>query len=57
MHQLCIGCHAQVAQEYEMADFARCAFCHVAPAGNATAKELRKRHPEPAGKRLALPNY
>ncbi len=57
LHQLCIGCHAELAQRDQKPDFARCANCHRSADESVAAQELQKRHPEPAGKRLALPIY
>jgi Ni/Fe-hydrogenase subunit HybB-like protein len=57
MHQLCIGCHAELAQRNQNPDFARCAHCHRSADESLAAQELRVRHPEPAGKRLVLPIY
>ena len=39
MHELCIGCHTQVAREKGKPDFARCATCHKETRGLTDATD------------------
>ncbi len=56
MHQLCIGCHADMAQMTDRPDIARCATCHNGEDYFA-AQGLPERPRRRAGKRLILPPY
>lgn len=57
MHQLCIGCHAEMAQQTGSPDFARCATCHGASTSAPGLDKLHARNPHRAGKRMILPPY
>ncbi len=57
MHQLCIGCHAELAQQMEMPEVARCTACHRSPDEYLAVQSLPARNREREGKRLVLPPY
>ena len=52
MHQLCIGCHAQMS-----ADSARCATCHYQTREFVAPESVPSRTRGRVGKRLVLPPY
>ncbi|MCW5976509.1 MAG: Ni/Fe-hydrogenase cytochrome b subunit [Bryobacteraceae bacterium] len=57
MHQLCIGCHAEMAQQMGVEDFARCSACHGQSTTPTTIEKLHQRRPQRASKRIVLPPY
>jgi hypothetical protein len=57
MHQLCIGCHAELAAAMEMPDLARCGACHGGSDEFFAQQGLPQRPRERRGKRLILPPY
>ncbi len=54
MHRMCIGCHAQKAEEYQDPDFARCAKCHAEPRSLVNLDRPQK-DGRPVSKRVVLP--
>jgi hypothetical protein len=56
MHQLCIGCHADLAQMTDTPEIARCAACHNGE-NYLAAQGLPERPRRREGKRLILPPY
>jgi len=57
MHQLCIGCHSELAAQMEMPEFAQCAACHGDSEEHFANQGLPSRDRERGGKRLILPPY
>ncbi len=55
MHQLCIGCHAEIAQQADSPDMARCGACHRGAKSYPAGQELPRRARE--AKRVILPPY
>lgn len=53
MHELCIGCHTQLAKQESKPDFARCATCHKDRRGLTDAGALSA--PPAAGRGILLP--
>ena len=55
MHELCIGCHAKVAQQQNKPEVARCAECHKGNLDFSAAENLLYRRRALAGRRVVLP--
>jgi Ni/Fe-hydrogenase subunit HybB-like protein len=55
MHQLCIGCHAKVAEQENKPEVARCAECHKGHLDFSDAKNLLYRRRALAGHLVVLP--
>jgi Ni/Fe-hydrogenase subunit HybB-like protein len=55
MHQLCIGCHARVAQKENKPEVARCVECHKGKLNYADAQNLLYRRRTSAGRLVVLP--
>jgi Ni/Fe-hydrogenase subunit HybB-like protein len=55
MHELCIGCHAKVAQRENKPDVARCAECHKGNLNFSEAENLLYRRRALAGHQVVLP--
>jgi len=55
LHQLCVGCHAKMAQQKAKPDLARCVNCHKERRDFVDAPGLRFRDRELAGKGILLP--
>ena len=57
MHQLCIGCHADMAKQTGVDDFARCAMCHNSATPQPSHAKLYSRRTGRASKQTVLPPY
>jgi hypothetical protein len=57
MHQVCIGCHAEMAEQMGMPEMARCEACHTTSEEFLANQPLPERTRERVGKRLVLPPY
>lgn len=55
MHELCIGCHAKVAEKEHKPDVARCAECHKGKLNYAEGESLLYRREALAGRWVVLP--
>lgn len=55
MHQLCIGCHAKVAQKENKPEVARCVECHKGKLNYADAQNLLYRRRAMTGRLVVLP--
>jgi hypothetical protein len=55
MHELCIGCHAKVAERENKPEIARCAECHKGKLDFSEARNLLYRRRALAGRHVVLP--
>jgi hypothetical protein len=57
MHQMCIGCHADMAKQMGAEDFARCGTCHNGATAPPGYEKLHSRREQRGGRRTILPPY